>query len=84
MESDSYVDVVERLFQEFDWAIPLPVIATTVHQCRQQQGRSTKLADLENEARRCLTELTEAQTAHPAVPAPRSASEFQPESNVLA
>jgi hypothetical protein len=84
MGSDSYVDVVERLFQEFDWAIPLPVIAATVHRCRQQLDQPTELRDLEVEARRCLAELTESPTRHPAIPAPRAAGKAQRGSPVIA
>jgi len=66
METDSYVDVVERLFQEFDWALPLPEIAKLVGECRQDRPASTGLADLENTARQRLTDLS--LNARPGVP----------------
>ena len=58
METDSYVDVVERLFREFDWALPLPEIAKLVGECRQDWLASTGLEGLEHTARQRLTDLS--------------------------
>jgi hypothetical protein len=58
MGADSYADVVERLFHEFDWAVPLPDIAKLVGQCRQAWDGSPGLEGLENEARQRLTNLS--------------------------
>ena len=58
METDSYVDVVERLFREFDWALPLPEIAKLVGECRRDGLASTGLEGLENTARQRLTDLS--------------------------
>jgi hypothetical protein len=58
MGTDSYADVVERLFGEFDWALPLPEITRLVGQCRQDWSGSTALEGLEIEARRLLTDLS--------------------------
>jgi hypothetical protein len=58
MDTDSYADVVERLFQEFDWAVSLPDITRLVSQCRQHWSGSTALEGIENEARQRLTDLS--------------------------
>jgi hypothetical protein len=58
MGTDSYADVVERLFGEFDGALPLPEIARLVGQCRQHWSGSSALEGLENEARQRLTDLS--------------------------
>jgi hypothetical protein len=58
MGTDSYADVVERLFGEFDGALPLPEIARLVGQCRQHWSGSRALEGLENEARQRLRDLS--------------------------
>ena len=58
MGTNSYADVVERLFKEFDWAIPLPEIARLVSQCRQNWSGSAALVGLEHEARERLTAMS--------------------------
>ena len=57
MDTDSYADVVERLFKEFDWALSLPEIARLVSHCRQNGSGAATLEGLENEARSRLTDL---------------------------
>lgn len=44
MGQDSYGDVVERLFAEFEGSVPLPVIAEMVHLCREQLRGAPTLA----------------------------------------
>jgi hypothetical protein len=58
MDTDSYADVVERLFKEFDWALSLPEIARLVSECRQHWSGSTALEGIEIEARQRLTDLS--------------------------
>ena len=58
MGTDSYADVVERLFGEFDWALSLPEIARLVGQCRQLGTGTNEPAGLENDARQRLTALS--------------------------
>lgn len=70
MGTDSYADVVERLFREFDWVLPLPEIARLVGQCRQDWSGPRELEGLENQARQRLTDLS--LVAHPD-PRPRLA-----------
>ncbi len=74
MGSDSYADVVERLFHEFDWAVPLPDIAKLVGQCRQDRVGSTELEGLENEARQRLTNLSLGSPPDPWPALPQRAS----------
>ena len=74
MDSDSYVDVVERLFREFDWALPLPEIARLVGQCRQDWVGTTGLEGLEDEARQRLTDLSMGARPGPLSAIPQRAS----------
>ena len=74
MGSDTYADVVERLFKEFEQRLPLPEIARLVGDCRQRRNGPNALDGLEDEARRRLTIL--ALVARPAalpIPAQRGA-----------
>ena len=65
MDTDSYADVVERLFKEFDWAVSLPEITRLVSQCREHWSGSTALEGIENEARQRLTDLSVVARADP-------------------
>jgi hypothetical protein len=65
MGTDSYADVVERLFGEFDGALPLPEIARLVGQCRQHWSGSSALEGLESEARQRLTDLSRLARSDP-------------------
>jgi hypothetical protein len=72
MGADSYADVVERLFEEFEQTLPLPAIARMVGQCRQHWSGSGQLDALEHEARRELTTLSlSACPDPPTIPAQR-------------
>lgn len=61
MNNDSYCDVTERLFAEFEQVHPLPAIAAAVRQCRQDlEGGAPRGAFpelLERLARQRLTDL---------------------------
>ncbi len=61
MNDDSYCDVTERLFAEFEQVHPLPVIAGVVRRCRQDlDGNAPREAlpeMLERLARQRLSDL---------------------------
>jgi len=66
MSRDSYADVVERLFQEFEWAIPLPVIARIAHDCSHEGSGSPPAdeSDLLERARSLLLAMTPPRPEH--------------------
>ncbi len=59
MDNDSYCDVTERLFAEFERVHPLPTIAVVVRQCRQDLEGSERggCGVLERLARQRLSAL---------------------------
>ncbi len=66
MNNVSYCDLTERLFAEFEWRHPLPVITAVVRQCDADLSGAPPEALpelLERSARQRLTDLHQPDTA---------------------